>query len=136
MTLCDRFVDDYYLRRISVVPELEGASGKQRNLQRLKIIARDGAEHGVPVFIHVEGTPFRNKPAANRIITGVERKTDAAAHRLHARHCFQPLFQLAEKLNELLVFVLRAGQRQVRQENVMRVEAGPDLLETEEAFDE
>ena len=49
---------------------------------------------------------------------------------------FQPFFQLPEKFHELLVFVFRAGQRQVGDEDIVRVEAGPHFLETEEALDE
>src|SRR5256885_1427415 len=45
VTLRGGFVDDYHLRSVSVVTRSEGAPGKQRNLERAKIIARDGREH-------------------------------------------------------------------------------------------
>src|SRR5437763_10557794 len=38
------FVGDYHRRSVSIVARFEGASGKQRNLERAKIIARDGGE--------------------------------------------------------------------------------------------
>src|SRR5205823_10324356 len=42
-----------------------------------------------------------------------------------------------EKIHALLIiFVFRTLQRQVGDENVVRVEAGPNLLKTEEALDE
>src|SRR5213075_1632226 len=42
VTLRGGFVDDYHIRSVSIVARFEGASGKQRNLERAKIIARDG----------------------------------------------------------------------------------------------
>ena len=67
MTLRGGFVDDYHLRSVSIVARFEGASGKQRNLQRAKIIARDGGEHRVLRFVHRERPAFRNEPASNRV---------------------------------------------------------------------
>src|SRR4029077_8698325 len=84
VTLRGRFVDDYHLRSVSIVARFEGASGKQRNLERAKIIARDGGEHRVLRFVHRERPAFRNKPASKRIPTRVERKINAASRRLHA----------------------------------------------------
>src|SRR5205823_6549225 len=137
VTLRGGFVDDYHLRSVSIVARFEGASGKQRNLERAKIIARDGGEHRVLRFVHRERPAFRNKSASNRITTRVERKINAASRRLHARHHFQPFYQLPEKFNaRLIIFIFRTLQRQVGGENVVRIEAGPNLLKTEEALDE
>src|ERR1700704_4033710 len=137
MTLRGGFVDDYHLRSVSIVARFEGASGKQRNLQGAKIIARDGGEHRVLRFVHRERPAFRNKPASNRITIRVERKIDAASRGLHARHHFQPFYQLPEKFRALLIiFVFRTLQRQVGDKDVVRIEAGPNLLKTEEALDE
>src|SRR5438045_4926426 len=128
------FVDDYHLRSVSIVARFEGASGNQRNLERAKIITRDGGEHRVLRFLHRERPAFRNKPASNRITARVERKIDAASRRLHARDRFQPLVQLPEKFHTLLIiFVFRTLQRQVGDEDVVRIEAGPNLLKAEEA---
>src|SRR4030095_17108853 len=88
MAFRDGLVDDYHLRSVSIVAKFKGAPGKQRNLKRAKIIARDGGEHGVPVFVHRERPAFRNKSASKRITTRVERKIDAASRRLHARRRF------------------------------------------------
>src|SRR4029450_10269108 len=85
MTFRDSLVDDYHLRSVSIVAKFKGASGKQRNLQGAKIIACDGGEHGVPVFVHRERPTFRNKSASKRVTTRVERKIDAVSSRLHAR---------------------------------------------------
>src|SRR5204862_366818 len=69
--------------------------------------------------------------------TRVERKIDAASRRLHARHSFQPFFQLPEKFHApLIIFVFRTLQRQVGDKDVVRIEARANLLETEEALDE
>src|SRR5438067_9521445 len=92
MTLRGGFVDDYHLRSVSIVARSEGASGKQRNLERAKIIARDGGEHRVLRFVHRERPAFRNKPASDRITTRVEWKINAASRRLHARDNFQPVY--------------------------------------------
>src|SRR3954471_5968807 len=84
VTLRGGFVDDYHLRSVSIVARFEGASGKQRNLERAKIIARDGGEHRVFRFVYRERPAFRNKAPSNRITTRVERKINAASRRLHA----------------------------------------------------
>src|ERR1700758_4441679 len=119
VTLRGGFVDDYHLRSVSIVARLEGASGKQRNLERAKIIARDGGEHRVLRFVYREWPAFRNKPTSNCITTRVERKIDAASRRLDARRRFQPFFQLPEKFHVLLIiFVFRPLQRQVGDEDV------------------
>src|SRR5207244_13476527 len=81
VTLRGGFVDDYHLRSVSIVARFEGASGKQRNLERAKIIARDRGEKRVPRFVHRERPAFRNKSASNRITTRVEREIDAGSRR-------------------------------------------------------
>src|SRR5204863_8389817 len=66
-----------------------------------------------------------------------ERKINAASRRLNSRRRFQPFYQLPEKFHaRLIIFVFRTLQRQVGGENVVRVEARPHLLQTEEALDE
>src|SRR5439155_24171538 len=92
------FVDGYHLRSVSIVARFEGASGKQRNLERAKIIARDGGEHRVLRFVHRERPAFRNKPASNPITTRVERKIDAASRRLHARAPLPAVLPVAGKI--------------------------------------
>src|SRR6476646_11349519 len=101
MTFLDGLVDDYHLRRVSIVAKFKGASGKQRNLQGAKIIACNAGEHRVPVFVHRERPAFGNKSASKRVTTRVERKIDAASGRLHARRRFEPLRQPAEKFLKL-----------------------------------
>src|SRR5205814_8448032 len=50
---------------------------------------------------------------------------------------FQPLYKLPEKFHaRLIIFVFWTLQRQVGDEDVVRIEAGPHLLKTEEALDE
>src|SRR6185437_1576491 len=114
----------------------KGAPGKQRNLERAKIIACDGGEHGVSVFVHRERPAFRNKSASKRVTTRVERKIDAASRRLHAGRRFEPLRQPAEKFLKLLILIFRVRQRQVGYEDIVGIEARPYFLETEEALDE
>src|SRR4029434_1100432 len=97
MTFRDGLVDDYHLRCVSIVAKVKGASGKQRNLQGAKIIARDGGENRVPVFVDRERPAFRNKSASNRVTTRVEREIDAGSGRLHAGRRFEPFRQPAEK---------------------------------------
>src|SRR5207248_10051965 len=137
VTLRGGFVDDYHLRSVSIVARFEGASGKQRNLEGAKIIARDGGEHRIPIFVHRERPALRNKPASNRITSRVERKIDAASRCLHARRRFQPFYQLPEKFHaRLIIFVFRTLQRQVGDEDIVGIESRPYSLETEEALDE
>src|SRR4029077_12844961 len=136
MTFRDGFVDDYDLRCIMIVAKFKGASGQQRNLQGAKIIACDGGEHRVPIFVHRERPAFRDKSASNRVTTRVKRESHAASGRLHAGRRFKPLFQLAEEFLKLLILIFRVGQRQVGDEDIVGIEARPYFLETEEALDE
>src|SRR5262245_30487662 len=125
MTFRDGLVDNYHLRCVSIVAKFKGASGKQRNLQGAKIIACDGGEHRVPVFVDREGPAFRNKSASKRVTTRVERESRAASGRLHAGRRFESLYQSAEKILKLLILILRVGQRQVGDEDIVGVEARP-----------
>jgi hypothetical protein len=136
MTFRDGLVDDYHLGCVRIVAKFKGASGKQRNLQRAKIIACDGGEHRVLVFVHRERPAFRNKSASNHVTTRIEREIDAASNRLHAGRRFKPLIQPAEKFLKLLILIFRIGQRDVSDEDIVGVEARPYFLETKEAFDE
>src|SRR4029077_3546035 len=119
---------------VSIVAKFKGASGEQRNLQGAKIIACDAGEHRVPVFVDRERPAFGNKSASNRVTTRVYREIHAASGRLHAGRRFKPLFQLAEKFLKLLILIFRVGQRQVGDEDIVGIDAGPYFLKTEEAL--
>ena len=106
-------------------------------MQGAKIITGYGGEHSLFRFLHRERPAFRNEPASNRVTSHLERKIDTASHSLHARLRFKSFVQLTEKFHILLVlFVFRTLQREVGGKNVVRVEARPHLLQTQEALDE
>src|SRR5205085_7654148 len=131
-----RLVNNDYLGRLAISPLLESAAGEKRNLKRAKIITGDGGEARIMCLGHRKRAALGNESAANGVVARPQRQIDPAARGLHTGRRLEPFHELSEKFRSLLVFVFRAGQCDGRDENMVRVKAGTDLLEEQKAFDQ